>query len=210
MSPLKILAMCLALGLVAGACSSSPSVKFYKLATPSLEKPTKTSELVLVVEDFTASPVYDDQRIIYRKNAYALDYYHYHRWSAPPSVLVTDALRAGLERSGRYTGVLSSFSPTADAVLTGRVIAFEEVDEKSAWFAHAELAVELRSTQDGSLFWSAQIEARKKLANRNPEGLAQAMTRVMADLNVQVQAAIDERVKLKAKPTTALEAMPTE
>lgn len=195
----------LALGLVVSACSSTPPVKYYKLATPTLEQPAQTSALVLVVEDFTASPVYDDMRIIYRQNAYTLDYYHYHRWSAPPSVLVTDALRAGLDRSGRYKGILSSFSPTADAILTGRVIAFEEVDETSAWFAHAEVAVEIRSTLDGSLLWSSQLEARQKLAKRNPEGLAQAMTQAMADINTQIQSAITQRVKPRpAAPSTPL------
>lgn len=204
MSSLRALALILTAALAVSACSSTPPVKFYKLATPALERPDEAAQLVLGVEDFTASPVYDDLRIIYRKNAYTLDYYHYHRWSAPPSILVTDSIRAGLERSGRYKGVLSGFSSSADAIVSGRVIAFEEVDEESAWFAHAEVAVEVRSARDGSLLWSSQIEARQKLAKRDPEGLAQAMTGVMAKLNARIQEAISQRVKPRVAPASTL------
>ena len=48
-----------------------------------------------MLESLETEAGYDDERIVYRTTPYRLDYYQYHRWSAPPGVDGRQLPRAG-------------------------------------------------------------------------------------------------------------------
>lgn len=195
---------CLALLFVCmSACSSTPDVRYYRIAIEQKSPATPRTKFVVGVEDFSASPAYDDVRIVYRQSPYRLDYYHYHRWSAPPSVLVTDAVRAMLQQGGQFKGVHHGFSTDTDVMLSGRVIAFEEVDlSSSKWQARVVLNLSVRRTKDSALLWSGALTKTQPLASRNPEGLAKGMTMALRALSKDIESLIIKKINTSPKPNT--------
>ena len=100
------LLLCVPLMLLTLACSSAPQVRYYQVVPEAIERRDEPAGgMVLAVETLSASAVYEDERIIYRQNPYRLDYYAYHRWSSPPSLMVSDVLRQTLEQTGQFATV---------------------------------------------------------------------------------------------------------
>ena len=97
--------------LALGGCAGKlPETRYYQIAA----EPRTTSlagDITLVVEPLTTDPAYDDERIVYRTTPYRLDYYQYHRWSAPPGAMIGNFLEQALENSGKFRSVARTMIP---------------------------------------------------------------------------------------------------
>ena len=178
--------------LALAACGSTPpATRYYHLATPQVHKPA--GKLVLVLEPLTTDEAYDDERIVYRTSPYRLDYYDYHRWSAAPGVLVGNFLEEALERGGHVRAVRRDLTTDADAILSGRIAAIEEVDvSKQRWEARIVLELQLSDASSGETLWSEQYEEHEPLRDQSPEGLARALSaalgRIVASAGPEIAA----------------------
>jgi ABC-type uncharacterized transport system auxiliary subunit len=180
---LHSLAALVALTFSLAACGgAAPPVRYYQIALPDGDDARAgQGSKVLAIERLAADAAYDDARIVYRESPYRLDYYHYHRWTSPPGLMVSDYLRIAYQQSGLFRSVISGYSSDADAILSGRLMAIEEVNESpDAWTARVRLELQLRDARTGELLWSRLITETEALEDREPEGLAKAMAAVMA------------------------------
>ena len=87
-----------------------PETRYYQLAAHG-RRPRDAADDAGVARRRAARPpigAYDDERIVYRITPYRLDYYNYHRWSAPPGTIVGNYLEHALERSGQFRAVCAS------------------------------------------------------------------------------------------------------
>ena len=201
-------------------CFSRPDVRYYQLrldesALVQAEEPT---ELVFAVESMIGDSAYEDPRIVYRSSPYRLDYYHYHRWTAPPGVMVSDFLRDAYAATGYFDSVVSGFSPDAVVFLSGRIVAFEEVDlAKKEWEARVKMNLFLRDAASGDVVWSRTVEQQVPVQELNPEGVAQAMstavTMIVADTAPEFSAlakAAQERVRRRKSRESAIDTLSPE
>jgi ABC-type uncharacterized transport system auxiliary subunit len=163
-----------------GACAGKvPQTRYYQLAAPATPAPSN-SGLALVVETLDTDNAYDDDRIVYRLTPFRLDYYNYHRWSAPPGTLIGNFLEAAFESSGRFRTVTREPNPQAPAVLGGRVLALEEVDKsKTAWVGHVVIELRLTDATTGDVVWTQQFDETEPVTTQTPEGLAQALSKAL-------------------------------
>ncbi|HVV88026.1 MAG TPA: ABC-type transport auxiliary lipoprotein family protein [Kofleriaceae bacterium] len=171
----------------AGCAGRTPPTRYYDLATPPVARADQAAavapavEPMLAIDQLATDDAYDDERIVYRASPYRLDYYDYHRWSAPPGVMIANYLERALERSGRFGAVLREPTRDTPLVLTGRVAAIEEVDvSRTAWKGHLVLELRLVDNRTGDTVWSHQYDESQPLARQSPEGLAEAITAAMA------------------------------
>jgi ABC-type uncharacterized transport system auxiliary subunit len=168
-----------ALVALAGCSSTLPETRYYQLAAPAAQ-PAHGGAL-LVLDTLSAEAAYDDDRIAYRTTPVRIDYYHYHRWSSSPGVMVTSYLEQALEATGRFRGVVRELTAGAPVVLAGRVIAIEEVDRsRTEWQARIVLELTLSDARTGEALWTEQLAQTEPLAQRTPEGLAAALSAAMA------------------------------
>lgn len=168
------------MALLVFGCGGRPEIRYYQLAPPPSAGDPTGSDVVLSVDTFVGDAAYEDNRIVYRKSPTRLDYYHYHRWTAPPGVMLGDFLRGAYESTGHFRTVVSGFSPEAPLYLGGRIVAFEEVDvDESTWRARAVLALYLRETKTGDIVWSETITEEEPVDEQNPDGVARAMSRAV-------------------------------
>lgn len=203
--------------LFTSSCGTSQEIRYYRLAHEPVDIPraSERSNVVLSVETLMGDAAYEDPRIVYRTSPYRLDYYYYHRWTATPGVLVSDYLRAAYDRSGYFRAVVAGFSPEAPVSLSGRVVAFEEVDiERTEWIARVKLDLFLRATDTGDIVWSATVEEKEPVEELTPEGLAAAMSRavgrIVADTApefVAVAANLGEQRRRARKRSRVLESI---
>ena len=176
------------------ACASSiPDTHYYDLAAAAPRR-AAASDVTIAIEPLDVDAAYDDERIAYRESRVRLDYYHYHRWSAPPGVLVANALERAREASGRFRAVVRDQSAGAHLVLGGRLVALEEVDvSKHRWVGRIALELHLRDADTNEVLWSADLEEREPLRAQSPEGLARALSRATARVAARIAPALVTR-----------------
>ncbi|MEC9399590.1 MAG: ABC-type transport auxiliary lipoprotein family protein, partial [Myxococcota bacterium] len=201
----------LALGvlvLLSSACrSSAPTIHYYQMLGQPIEiSGAQRSDVVLGIDYLSANAAYEDTRIIYRKSPYRLDYYNFHRWSAPPSVMVTDAMRDAFHESGYFKGVRSGFANGVDLLLKGRLIALEEVDvSEDEWRARIVLDLQVVDTRSGDVIWSRVVKKEQAIEERTPEGVAIAASKglkaIVAEIVPEIIKAPRPRASRGLSPT---------
>ena len=190
-----------------GGCAGSPEIHYYRLAPPQAAPTNAASgqaqapQVRVAIEYLSADAAYDDARIVYRKSPYRLDYYFYHRWSAPPSALVTDALRQSFQRSGRFAQVSSGYTARTDAILSGRLVALEEIDvSPTQWKARLVLDLQLHRTRDGELLWSRQLEGEEPVEQLDPEGVAKSLSQLVHMMSEQLIDELEPLIRQASSP----------
>jgi ABC-type uncharacterized transport system auxiliary subunit len=191
---------------VAGAvaCASTPDTHFYRLLAPALEAAREPIAGVLLVDTLEADAVYSDDRIVYRASPYRLDYYNYHRWTSPPAVHLTDYLRDAYTRSGMFRRVITASLPEPDAVLSGRITAFDEVDEsETSWIGRLRLELTLSEPRTSTTLWSQRYEESERIPQHSPEGVAVALSAAMRRIVHASAPAIAEAMRARAANSPA-------
>lgn len=194
-----LLALCLScIAAMATGCKSAPEVRHYQInlvesrsalarGQEGAQSSSRGTSKVLGVDVLRAETAYDDIRMVYRKSPYRVDYYHYHRWSSPPSLMLTDVLRDGLSETGAFGRVTSGYGRGVDAVLRGRVVALEEVDRsETEWEARVVLDLELERVATGEVLWSRTLSQSQVVEERNPEGVTIAASKAMGKIIVEM------------------------
>ena len=178
-----------ALLLLSSACRPpAPTIHYYQMLGQPIEiSGAQRSDLVLGIDYLSANAAYEDTRIIYRKSPYRLDYYNFHRWSAPPSVMLTDAMRDAFHESGYFKGVRSGFANGVDILLKGRLIALEEVDvSEDEWRARIVLDLQAVDTRSGDVIWSRVVKKEQAIDERTPEGVAIASSKALKAIVAEI------------------------
>lgn len=170
----------IAMLITCAACGGNPpETHHYQLAAPT--GPHGSGDAILVLDTLATEAGYDDDRIVYRTTPFRLDYYHYHRWTASPGVVVGNYLEQAFEASGRFRAVLREVTVDAPVILGGRVLALEEVDRsKTEWLGRVVVELTLSDVRTGEALWTEQLEETEPLRERTPEGLAAALSVAMS------------------------------
>lgn len=168
------------LAIAACAGSPPPATRYYQLAAPPAAAKTTAAPGVLVIEALQTDGAYDDERMVYRSSPYRLDYYEYHRWTAPPGTLLAGYLAQALRANGRFRVVTTDVDDPTRITLGGRVIALEEVDaSRASWQGHLALELVARDA-GGHVVWTEHFDLSEPMSVQSPEGLARAVTAAIA------------------------------
>ena len=172
-------------GVTLSGCSLTkpqPAVHHYALTVTIPEASASTAKASLIVRPFAAADPYNQERLVYRSSAYQVDFYNYHRWAASPSEQITDWTRRYLAGSDLFAKVFPSTDGSADLELSGKIRQIEEVDHEQAW--EAVLSIDFWLTRAGqhSPFWFQSYTATRQTIKRNPEAVAEALSRNLEDI----------------------------
>jgi ABC-type uncharacterized transport system auxiliary subunit len=168
-----------------GGCSVTtprPEVRHYTLVLTVPEAHSRPAKTSLVVRPFTAHDPYNQERIVYRSSSYQLDFYNYHRWAASPAEQVTDWTRRYLAETGLFAKVFPTSNGSADLALGGRIRQIEEVDHEQTWDALLSIDFWLTRSDQHTPFWFQSYTATRQATKRNPEAIAEALSRNLEDI----------------------------
>jgi cholesterol transport system auxiliary component len=143
------------------------------------------------VNQFTVSPIYNTNRIIYREGLFKREAYVYHKWRANPANVVTYLLRRDLQQSGLFEAVVSRDSRLPSAyVLEGSVDEFLEWNKKSGWEAYLSLSITLMRENEpdinNKILFQKNYFSTKPCRQKNPGALAESMSLAMSEISAQI------------------------
>jgi len=186
--------MCILLPLGGCAMFGTPSSKtdYYTLEydTPKLTG-LNALPFIIKIDRFYASPLYNSEKIRYRKNDFQTDEYNYHRWEANPAQLIAYFLYRDIKQSGIFKGVFShdtGFAATHSVSCT--VDELYEDDRGRTWEAVLSLDIVLMVENEPDInkriLFQKKYSTRKPCAKKNPKAVAEAMSKAMSELSGQI------------------------
>lgn len=195
-SKTKLFLLCLSVFFLAGGCLNfkQPRTRVHhyilEYASPEIAdlKPLPVS---LKVERFSVAPAYNTNRMIFRDASFKRDEYFYHKWRANPGDMVSDFLSRDIRNSGLFKAVLPYESDfPSPFVVEGSVDEFVEWDSPEGWNAALAITITLIAAQEPDvtkrILFQKTYRMEKPFTEKNPQGLAQAMSLAMADLSMNI------------------------
>jgi ABC-type uncharacterized transport system auxiliary subunit len=192
----RLLFLCVSLFFLAGACASFKQprnqVQHYILEYTSPEiKDLKPLQISLKIDRFSVAPAYNTNRIIYRDGSFKRDEYFYHKWRSNPADMVASFLSRDIRNTGLFTAVLPEGTDFPfSCVLEGSVDEFVEWDSPEGWKAVLTVTVALMAANEPEvskrILFQKTYRAEKPFTEKNPRGLAQAMSLAMGDISTRI------------------------
>jgi len=189
-----ILLLCLTLPLAACLKLKQPQNKIEYLTLeydPPLAVKRPALPYVIRVLEFSVSPVYNSNRIIYRDKSYNRQAYSYYKWRANPAQLATYFISRDLKESGIFKAVLPGNSRVAPAYLVeGTVDEFLEVAGDENWQAVLAVSIVLMDENQTDIsqkvLFQKTYRTRKPCEQKHPRALAAAMSLAMSEISVDI------------------------
>jgi ABC-type uncharacterized transport system auxiliary subunit len=174
---------CITVGL--GEPRAVPEDRFHALDAALLEPLVRRADepppdAVVAVRTFGARRRFDDRVVVRREHA-TLAYLEFERWTEPPDLAVTDAVREALAASGLVRAAFpAGEGHLAHLVLDGYVLDFEVREPpEGPLVAHARVRLDLGDMVSGELVSSGAYAGTAELPGRTVDGLPQAMGRAL-------------------------------
>jgi uncharacterized lipoprotein YmbA len=166
------------LTLVLASCASTPDLDYYTLDMSS--SGSARSDINLEVARFATSERVDRTQIVIQQTPTRIDYYSNERWASSVGEMVEHKLAAefGPAIDGRRTFIVS-----------GRVIAFEQVDSPSGPLALARLEITIR--KGGAKGYETPLLEKTYEASRTADGnsvdaVVQALSRAIETIAAEI------------------------
>jgi cholesterol transport system auxiliary component len=167
-------------------------VEYYTLEyAPPLVGTHRPLPHVIRVQQFSISPVYNSNRIIYQDNSFKRQDYIYYKWQANPAKLVTYFLSRDLRETGLFKAVLPADRRFAPAfAVEGTVNDFLERDGESTWEAVLSVSIAFLDEKEPDIsqkiLFQKTYRASRPCRQKNPRALAAAMSSAMSVISGEV------------------------
>jgi len=168
---------------------SPPPPVQYVLRPERTAPPASPGSRVLRVGQVRAAPLFERQGFLYRTDPerYVRDFYH--RFYAPPGVVIQEAATEWLRASGLFAAVLDpGQSGVADWILEGRVERLYADRRRDPPEAVLEVQVTLLDADELELLLQRRYAAVEPAPAGDPAGLAAAWSRALGRVLAELEA----------------------
>jgi cholesterol transport system auxiliary component len=189
-----ILLLCLTLPLAACLNLKQPQnrIEYYTLEyDPPVAVNRQALPYVIRVQQFSVSPIYNSNRIIYREQSYERQAYSYYKWRANPAQFVSYFLSRDLKESAGFKAVLPADSSVAPAYrVEGAVDEFLEVAGEKYWQAVLAVSIVLLDENQADIsqkvLFQKTYRTTKPCEKKHPRALAAAMSLAMSEISGRI------------------------
>lgn len=188
-----------------------PDEVYYRVALPPAATAPMAHGGVLRMESLTLASSLSEDGLMVQEGPVRLRPYAFHRWVAPLDQLVTDAIQGNLRRSRCFEEVLGPLEgDTADLVLTGRIVDFQQDVGAAAWDGVVTLDLRLvQLAEDGvstvGTAFQREFTARVPATSRHPEAGVQALSQGLGEVCQQL---VQQMVQVGVVETGPSDAFP--
>ncbi len=188
----KIVILFIVLLLVGGCIdmkNPAPKIEFYTFEYPPPEiMHAITTPCILKIETFAVSPIYDDNRFLYRSEAFQRNELSHQRWRANPGDLVSYHLTRDFTQASFLRAVITTESiPEYTHLLAGTVEEFYLRIENDQWLAILSVSMLLVDETPGpgnsSILFQHRYSFQEAIPDKTPAGFVGGMSRAMQKLS---------------------------
>lgn len=176
---LGCIAVLLVSGMLAGCLGggSSEPTRYYVVDVEDIGSVGGSSNASKTVQirKFSIDPAYQRSNIVYRESAYTFMFYDLDLWASRPDQMLLKTANKYVEQSGLFAKGAKTAKP--DYEIMGNIDAIEEIDEGSNRYAHLDITLSFRKTEDAPLF-EKEYDERLAMDGSEPQHVAMAISKL--------------------------------
>ncbi|HNW82344.1 MAG TPA: ABC-type transport auxiliary lipoprotein family protein [bacterium] len=161
--------------------SSSPAKQYYQIYYNPAKTIGKKISGTVMVKTFDVDKIYRRHNIVYRKSMYEMYYYNTQFWASKPADMITDVFSKHLSESGLFSDVILELERRPDYVLTGRVLALDELQSEEKSYARVSIVFELKDYKTDRSIVTHSFERRKEVKNKETVYVVRAMAEIIEE-----------------------------
>ena len=161
--------------------SKAPKKHYYQIYYKPKNVLGRKISGTLRIKPFEVNKVYDRHNIVYRKSVNEMFYYNRKFWASKPSDMITDVLANHATETQLFSDIILELTKKPDYVLTGRILALDELDSGEKWFARVSIIYELKDYKTNQTIVSHSFERRKEVKIKDAVYVVRAMGEIIEE-----------------------------
>lgn len=162
---MRCVIVCVLVGFCGCGCASIPLTHYYTFP-PDVELNEELISspypYILTIEPFEADFPYQENKIVFRRSPYEVNFYEYHKWLQPLETLVTEQVVKLASASQMFQHVHDqAFGIYADYIIHGKIKMFDFWYSPSAPFVRIQLEYQLIAAKEDHIIWMQSIDTTK-------------------------------------------------
>ena len=174
----------IAVSLCLSSCSLLSSSKqhekhYYQIYYRPKDGAKPPIEATLRIKSFDADKIYKRHNLVYRTSFEEMFYYNTHFWASKPADMITDLVANHISKQQVFSDIIISMDKRPDYVVSGRILALDEIVAGEKRFARVSLLLELKDYKTDTVVVAHTFERRQEAADKKPVYFVRAMSEII-------------------------------
>ncbi len=126
-------------------------------------------EATLRIKTFEADKIYKRYNLVYRTSFEEMFFYNTHFWAARPAEMITDLVANHVTKQKVFSDIIISMDKKPDYVMSGRIIALDEIVSGEKSYARVSILFELKDYKTDTVVVAHTFEKRREIQGQNPK-----------------------------------------
>ncbi|MBP5202137.1 membrane integrity-associated transporter subunit PqiC [bacterium] len=140
------------------------------------EQPIKA---ILRIKTFNADKAYKKYNLVYRTSYEEMFYYNTHFWASRPDDMITDLVANHFAKQRVFSDIIITMDKKPDYVMSGRILALDEVIEDEKSYARVAIIFELKDYKTTEVVVAHSFDTKLETKGRKPVDVVRAMGEII-------------------------------
>ena len=149
--------------------SKSQEKHYYQIYYNPKDSDRQPIAATLRIKTFDADKIYKRYNVVYRTSFEEMFFYNTHFWAARPAEMITDLVANHITKQKVFSDIIISMDKKPDYVMSGRIIALDEVISGESSYARVSILFELKDYKTDTVIVAHTFEKRREIPGKNPK-----------------------------------------
>ena len=159
--------------------SKAPLKHYYQVYYQPQVGSGQPIKATLRIKTFDADKAYKKYNLVYRTSFEEMFYYNTHFWASRPDDMITDLVANHFAKQRVFSDIIVTMDKKPDYVLSGRILALDEVIEDDKSYARVAIIFELKDYKTAEVVVAHSFDTKLETKGRKPVDVVRAMGEII-------------------------------
>ena len=159
--------------------SKAPLKHYYQVYYQPQVGSGQPIKATLRIKTFNADKAYKKYNLVYRTSLEEMFYYNTHFWASRPDDMITDLVANHFAKQRVFSDIIITMDKKPNYVLSGRILALDEVIEDEKSFARVAIIFELQDYKTAEVVVAHSFDTKLETKGRKPVDVVRAMGEII-------------------------------
>ena len=183
MKKFGVLIVCIIALFTISSCSlfssKAPLKHYYQVYYQPQVGSGQPIKATLRIKTFNADKAYKKYNLVYRTSFEEMFYYNTHFWASRPDDMITDLVANHFAKQRVFSDIIVTMDKKPDYILSGRILALDEVIEDDKSYARVAIIFELKDYKTAEVVVAHSFDTKLETKGRKPVDVVRAMGEII-------------------------------
>ncbi|MBO4710298.1 membrane integrity-associated transporter subunit PqiC [bacterium] len=159
--------------------SKAPLKHYYQVYYQPKASNDQPIKATLRIKTFNADKAYKKYNLVYRTSFEEMFYYNTHFWASRPDDMISDLVANHFAKQRVFSDIIVTMDKKPDYVLSGRILALDEVIEDDKSYARVAIIFELKDYKTAEVVVAHSFDTKLETKGRKPVDVVRAMGEII-------------------------------